>query len=205
MDDFPSNSKHPARREKEQTQKRVERVTTSEVVRRKQPVGRRLTKNLVGGDAHGAWGHVFVEILFPAARAMIADTLTGGIERMIFGDRGGGRSRYDRGYTPYNAMSRDRYSREEDDRGRMSRRGRANHSFDEIIIEHRVDAERVLDRMDEFIGRYQVATVADLYGLVGESSSYVDRKWGWRDLRDAQPRRVRHGYLLDLPKPEWLD
>ena len=55
------------------------------------------------------------------------------------------------------------------------------------------------------IERYQSATVADLYELVGVQGSYTDDKWGWVDIRGAGITRVRNGYLLDLPRPQPLD
>ncbi len=58
--------------------------------------------------------------------------------------------------------------------------------------------------MDQLIEKYETVSVADLYELLGVEASYTDEKWGWVDLRDAGIRRVRDGYLLDLPKPESL-
>jgi hypothetical protein len=58
--------------------------------------------------------------------------------------------------------------------------------------------------MDQLIEKYETVSVADLYELLGVTSSYTDEKWGWVDLREATIRRVRDGYLLDLPKPESL-
>ena len=53
--------------------------------------------------------------------------------------------------------------------------------------------------------RFGEVTVADLYDLVGISSDYTDRKYGWTDLATAKPIRVRGGYLLDLPRAKLLD
>ena len=87
----------------------------------------------------------------------------------------------------------------------MSRRAKATHNFDEIILATRHEAEEVIDRLFDLISRYETATVADLYELVGEDRSYTDDKWGWTDIRGAGVQRVRNGYLLNLPRPEPLD
>lgn len=87
----------------------------------------------------------------------------------------------------------------------MSRRGRSTHDFDEIILATRVEAEEVVDRLFDLVGRYESASVSDLYSLVGISGNFTDEKWGWTDLRGAGVERVRNGYLLDLPRPEPLD
>ena len=84
----------------------------------------------------------------------------------------------------------------------MSRRGRANFDFDEIILDKRVEAEEVIDQMFLLLEKYDMVTVADLYDLVGIASNYTDEKWGWTDLRGAGASRVSGGYLLELPRPE---
>ena len=87
-----------------------------------------------------------------------------------------------------------------------SRRSRANHNFDEIVLKTRVDAEEVIDNLFMLVGKYESASVADLYEMLGiEGVPYTDDKWGWTDLRGANVTRVSNGYLLDLPKPEPLD
>ncbi len=169
-----------------------------------------MSQNLIGGDAQSVWGYVVGDVLVPAARDMIEDAFIGGIQRMIRGDdythtsrrRSGGHG----GHVAYNRYSspNGRGSREEPKRD-ISRRGRANHSFDEIILPNRVDAEEVLDRLDKLCEQYETASVMDLYGLVGIPAQYTDDKWGWTDLRYSSVSRVKGGYLLNLPKPEPID
>ena len=87
----------------------------------------------------------------------------------------------------------------------MSRRARASHDFDEIILASRVEAEEVIDRLFDLVSRYESATVADLYEMVGVTGNFTDDKWGWTNIRGAGVTRVRNGFLLDLPRPEPLD
>lgn len=209
MEQFPSNSKRPARGRDEP--KQVERVITGDVKRRKTPIGRRMSQHLIGGDVQSVSGYVMGDVLIPAFRDMIADAATGFVERMLFGDSSPGRARRSRGssggHIPYNRYSGSSIGRTSRDEPRhdISRRARANHSFDEIILPNRVDAEEVIDRLYEMVEKYEVATVMDLYGLVGVPSNYTDDKWGWTDLRNASVSRVKGGYLLNLPKPEPTD
>jgi hypothetical protein len=83
----------------------------------------------------------------------------------------------------------------------MSRMARSRHDFDEIVLQSRTEAEEVIDRLFDLVSRYDTATVADLYELVGIQGSHTDHKWGWTDLRGADVSRTRDGYLLDLPDP----
>lgn len=210
--DYPSNS-HKAREQEEapREDKKIDKVVTGQVTRRKQPLGRRLADTFVGGDARGVWSYVLFEVLVPAAKDMVADAAGQAVERTLFGEtRGGGRRPGFRrgggqnGYVSYNTFSR-RESERADPRGRdMSRRARSSHDFDEIILATRAEANEVIDRMFDLVSQYEQATVADLYDLVGISSSFQDHKWGWTDIRGAGATKIRGGYLLDLPRPEPL-
>ena len=87
----------------------------------------------------------------------------------------------------------------------MSQRARASHDFKEIVLATRIEAEEVCRGLDELIERYGVATVTNLYNLVGITGDYTDNKWGWNQSHGFDIERVREGYLLDLPKPEPID
>lgn len=76
------------------------------------------------------------------------------------------------------------------------------HDFSDIILASRADAEEVLDRLRDLVSQYDVATVNDLYDLVGLTGEFTDDKWGWTDLRTASVRVVRGGYLLNLPRTQ---
>ena len=210
MDQFPGNTKRPERA-RDEPPKKVERVVQGEVVRRKASIGRRMTQNLIGGDAQSVWGHVFVDVLLPAARDMIADAGTTFVERLIFGDSGAirsrGRGRSSGGRTDYQSAFRGGRvaSRYEEPRRELSKRARSTHSFDEIVLEKRVEAEEVLDRLDAEIDKYESVTVAAFYELCGIAASYTDQKYGWTSIAGASVQHVRGGYLLRMPPPEPLD
>lgn len=87
----------------------------------------------------------------------------------------------------------------------MSRRGRATHDFGEIVLNSRVECNEIIDALYELTSRFGVATVADLYDMLGEPSTFQDNKFGWEDMRGSDAERVRDGYLLVLPKPQLID
>lgn len=212
MDQYPSNIKRTERTTPRDEPKKVERVVQGGVSRRKTPLSRRFTQNILGGDAQSVWGYMFGEVLVPAARDMIADALTGGVERAIFGDnaRPRGRSRGgSAGRTDYQASfrggSRPIHHRDEP-RRELSRRSRSTHNFDDIILDARVEGEEVLDRLDALLDKYESVTVADFYELCGVSGNYTDQKYGWTSIAGARVERVRGGgWLLRMPPPEPLD
>jgi len=209
--DYPNNS-HKAKSKPEKVEpKKVERIVAGEVVRRKKPLGKRFSETFMGGDAKGVWGFVAFDVLVPAAKDMAADAVSQGIERMLFGEarsasrRSSSRSNGPLGHVAYNRYGPSSIPIRREEPRNVSRRSRASHNFDEIILATRVEAEEVVDRLFDLVNRYESATVADLYEMVGVDSEYTDDKWGWTDIRGAGVARVRNGYLLDLPKPEPLD
>jgi hypothetical protein len=204
MDQFPPNS-----RKAQAEPKRVERVTSGETVRRRKSLGKQFRHTFIGGDAKTAWQYVVLNVIIPTAREMMAEAGATVIEKIVYGDhrpRRGGPPGGSMGHISYNRMSQGP-PRDRPGMGQMlPRTARARQSFDEIIIPSRQEAEEVLDRLFDLISKYDTATVADLYELTGLTSSHIDNKWGWEDLRGASVGRLRGGgYLLNLPEPKSLE
>lgn len=212
--EFPGNSRreNSAPEPKKDESKNIEAIVTGEVVRRKRPVGKRLIETFLGDSARNVVKHVLMEVLLPAAKDMVADAVSQGVERLIFGEarstsrRTGARPGGPSGYVSYNRFSGSNSSlppRREENRN-LSNRARSQHEFDEIVLATRVEAEAVIDRLFDLIDRYGMASLSDLYSLVGVTAKFTDEAWGWTDIRGARIVRIRDGYLLDLPKPEEL-
>lgn len=223
MDQFPPNSSKSKSsepiEEEPKPEKKVEKVVSGNVVRKKKPLGRRFREIFISGDSQTVIQYIVAEVIVPAAKDMLADAATSGVERLLFGEshanRRGSRSRSRYGGSAYNYNAQYSQSRrssnrppwqEDRDRPRaISKRARSTHDFQEIILNTRSEAETVVERMFDLTEQYETATVADLYDLLGIQTQYTDNKWGWYDVRDFHVRRVREGYLLDIPKPESLD
>jgi hypothetical protein len=186
-------------------EKKVDPVVTGEVKRRKKPLGRRFQETFFGGDMKGSFHFVVFSVLVPAAKDMLVEAGAQGIERLVFGETR--RRSAMRGPNPYgpNIQYNQQYRSPASDRpppAMISRRARARHDFDEIVLQSRSEAEEVIDRMFDLLSRYDSASVADLYELTGIAASHTDQKWGWTDLRGSGVSRTRAGdYLLDLPEP----
>ena len=210
--EFPSNKNMGREKAVKPEPKKVEKIVSGEVVRRKPPISRRFMDTFFGGhDAKGVWEYVMFDVMIPAAKDMVSDAVSGGVERTLFGEsrpRGGRRplGGSGGGYVSYNRYSAGSPRRERDhERPTMSRRSRPGREFDEIILDTRVEAEAVIDQLYHIVAEYEVVTVADLNEMLGVASEYTDGKWGWTDIRDAGVTRVRTGYLLNLPRPEPID
>lgn len=190
---LPGNS-HKA---KEGGKKNVQKIISGEVTQRKKSLGRRIAETFSGDDAHSVGHYVLFEVALPAIKQLLADAASQGVERLLFGERGGGRSS-GRSYTPYNRVSSGGTSRSSTPPA--SPKSISRSGYEDILYETRAQAELVLDQLTALIEQYNVATVSDLYSLVGITGSFTDDKWGWASLAGARVRRVQEGFLLDLPR-----
>ncbi|HMS83598.1 MAG TPA: hypothetical protein PKD12_08110 [Nitrospira sp.] len=199
MEEFPPNSKKAAANE----DKKIERVTSADATRRKKPLGRKFTDTFFGGDFRGVVQYVLSDVLAPAAKDMIVEAGSQGLERFIFGETT--RGRRPGGPAPQGHIAYNRMSQKPPSRPAISPRGRAQHNFDEVVLQSRSEGQEVLGRMYDILSRYESVTVSDLYELVGLRGDHTDLKWGWTDLHGATVERLRSGgFLLDLPTPEPL-
>jgi hypothetical protein len=212
MENFPPNSR---KAEKTAEPKQVERVTSATARRRKQPLGRKFSRTFFGGDARTASEYMIGHVVVPALKEMLVEAASSGFERLVYGDvrpKGRGRGAPTSGplgYVSYNSMGQAQRAaspQRPQQAPQLSRRSRARHDFDDLVIPTRQEAEEVIDRMYDLISKYDSASVADLYELTGLKGDHADFKWGWTNLQGASVGRVRGGgYLLDLPEPEFLE
>jgi len=215
-DTFPSNSK-TKRIEKssasEQKGPKIEKIVVGTVKTQKKSFSKKLAETFLEDDTKSVGNYIFHDVLIPAAKAAISDMVGGGIEMLLFGEKRGGRTRREGGksFTSYGSYygssDRNKDSLRDKDRGsrEISKQGRSRHDFDEIVLETRGEAEEVLSSLVDLTIDYGMASVADLYDMVGIASNFTDNKYGWLDLRDSSVRRVRSGYLLNLPRTQPLD
>ena len=213
--EFPPNShaskeRSPARSaEKTPETKDVPRIVTGKVVQRKKPLHKKFFEAFRPEDGVGFVEHTVLEVLIPGIKGSMADAATTAIEDALGVGRGP-RRRGNGSYTSYNRMSeaRPRRGRERDrDDERRPRRDapRTSHDHREHILDSRVEAEEVIDMLNEMISMYDVATRRDLLSMLGEPHEFTDVDWGWTDLRGARVHKIREGYLLDLPRAVPLD
>ena len=209
--DYQGNSHKDKETKKEKPE--VEKVVTGQVVSKPKGIGTRFKSVFLGGEFKDASRYLTGEVLLPAIRNLLVDAVRIGTERIVYGESArrrppvGGYDRYAPRVTYNNPINRGgtRDPRERE-RGYIpnqpglmaSRRKEGN----DIFLSSREEAELVLERLTDIINQYDVASLADLYDLVGLPSSHTDNKWGWTFLNDVDIRQVREGYLIDLPAAE---
>lgn len=210
-EDYPSNSHTSKEQAKEVREKKVEKVVKGKVVKRKRSLGRRMSETFLEEDGRSVAQYILYDVLIPAAKDTLSDLVKSGIEMLLYGE-GGSRGRdtyrdrgrsYSRSHVSYNRMYGNNDRRLDPPR---ERRNRARHEFDDIILETREEAKRVLDELKDLVDQYGWASVEDFYDTIGMDANYTDCRWGWTDLRSAYIERVRGGgWCVRLPRTEPSD
>lgn len=204
MDDFKPNSYRY--KDKQQNKlpslpepKKVEKVVTGTVKTKKKSEFDKIKDIFISEDARNIKSFVIDDVLIPSIKKAISDIVVNGVDIILYG--GSGRSNRRTTVTDrfsYDQCSQNRYARTDS-------RVRTSYDFDDIILETRGEAEAVLSQMDAIIDTYGVVKVSDMYDLVGKTCEYTDNKYGWTNLRNAEPIHVRDGYLLKMPKAIPID
>ncbi len=201
-EDYPSNSNNVIEKKSD-----IEPMKLEGKVKTKRSLMKSVKDEFVNEDAPSIGNYILFDILFPALRDLVADIGHSTID-LAMGGRGYGRPRrsynsYDRrdSYISYNRMYDDRRPRRRDRDDDRYERNRSR-DLDDLIFESRRDAEDCLERMIDRLERYGCVSVADLYDIIGETvfGDWTKDDWGWEDLSTARIRKVRDGWLLDLPR-----
>lgn len=199
MEEYRGNSNR-SKREKEETEKKLEKITTGKVKTKKKSGMSKFANAIVSEDVSNVGSYIFMDVLIPAMKKALSDIVTNGTDMLLYGETGRSdrKSRADR--VAYGSC----YNRDRDRRERVSR-SRATYEYDDIVLDTRGEAERVIDKLEDSLDEYGTVSIGDLYDLVGITGSYTDYKYGWTDLRSARAERVRDGYLIKLPRALPLD
>lgn len=196
MEDYKPNShKYKAEQAaKASEEKKVEKVVKGTVKTKKKGEISKFKELVISEDASNVKSYILMDVLIPAFKKAVSDIVTNGIDMILYGETGHSKRNSRTSTVSY----RDYYDRKDD--RRYDRPRSIGYTYDDIILESRGEAEEVLDSLCDLIETYQIASVADLYDLVGETPEYTDNKYGWTNLRNADVERVRDGYRLKLPK-----
>jgi len=163
----------------------------------------KIKNSIVSNEEQSIGDFIIYDIAVPAIKALIYDTVVGGIGMMLGQFKGGqtpsniqrngGRSYVS--YTNYYQGNNQPQTQTRNDR----------YAFDDIVFSSRADAENVLSELCNTIENYGLVDVAAFNELCGLKTEFTDHKWGWQSLKDAFTERVRDGYIIKLPKPKPLN
>lgn len=197
---YAGNS-YKSKEEKKEREPR-EKVVKGTVSVKKKSGFSKFFSDFLNGDMQSVKEYLIEEVLLPSVKSTLSDAISNGADMLLYGESRGSRNRYSSSgpkvsyNSIYNKDPRNKVTKLEDRKSRAS--------VDDIILESRAEAEEVISQLRDIIDDYGLASVADLYDLVGIETSYTDNKYGWYEL-NAGITRVREGYLVKVGKPVVLD
>lgn len=204
-------SNAPVTEPKEDETPKIKKIAGVNVVKVKKPIGTRIAESFGGDDLKTVGKVLFVTVVLPGAKDLLMDIVEVGGRRLIFGDTarsrsssssiigGGTRIRQ----TSYGAASRNVGSSARE--VAIDDRARRTFDFSNLIVsEDAAKADEIIMEMETAIEEFGVVTVADFFNAIGVSGNgFTDRKFGWdaEAFAGAEPKRVRGGWVLDIPEP----
>lgn len=203
---YEPNSFKSKEEQKAAEEKKLDKVVTNPVKVRKRNEVQKMADSFLSEDVSNIKSFVISEVLVPAAKKVISDTI-GGISDIIkdsinvclYGEAEARKKRQAGGGTRF---SYEKCFDKSDSRPVIGiNRGKR---YDDVVISTRAEAEDVLSTLEEYISKYEFVSIANLNELLGISGDYTDRNYGWTDIRNASVVRVRdeygYGYILKLPR-----
>ena len=207
MEEYASNSykskQPPAVQKTQPEEKKVDKVVSGEVKKQKVSRLQKFANAVVQEDVKSIRSYIFEDILVPAAKRFIRDS----VDAVLY--PGGGPKRESNG--PKVSYRRYWDDRDRDDRRPYRSGGRSSaFSFENYSISNRGEAEEVIRELLNIARRYDgVVSVADFYDLLGvEDGNYTNNRYGWteRDISDSYVKPARDGgFYIVLPRALPID
>lgn len=176
---------------------------------KEKPMRRRVAEAFISNERGNIKDHVIFDVVIPAIKNALSDTVSDAINLLLFGERKRGSKSSSR--TPYgsfwaSSVSEDRERSRINESSSKSSMGR----YLDACWESKEDANEVLNCMMEIMENYRKVTVADFYGLIDDPKNFpiesVHNKWGWKSLAAVSVVKTSNGYYgLSLPRPTHLD
>lgn len=194
---MPNDIRYPAA----VPEKKVEKVIEGTVKTKKKPLGRKFVETFLNDDIESVKSYIIFDVLIPGVKDTFREMVNNGLDMLLYGEARHSSKKKNQTFVSYSGFS----SPQTRPKDNSYRRNRTMTDFQDLIFESRGEAEEVLTNLLDLIADYGVASVADLYDLVGITGPFTDNKYGWTDLRTASVSRTREGYIINLPKAVAID
>lgn len=180
----------------------VPKVTSGTAHLKKKSVGNKFRESFTGDDAKTVVQYLLIDVIVPSIKDLLFSMIVEGGKRALFGGAGTPKSKNPiiGNTTGYSQMYSGGGSTLLSSGSSVVAKPRATFDYKEVIVENRVEAEAVVDALQQLIDEYKNATVADLYALVGISPDHTAIKWGWTSLQGIELHPMQQGYLIRMPQ-----
>lgn len=195
-------------RDPDQKKKEVVKVTKGKVSTAKKSPGKKFVETFIEEDAEDIKVYIVSDVIIPAIKNLIFDSLIGSVEMALFGTASRSRRRGGNGgrseTTSYSSYYRSGSNSNRSNRDSSEpRRG----GYQDIIFDERGDAEEVLDTLQDLIEEFGQATIGDFYdacGITPDDNFSKNENYGWTNLNSASVKSSRDGYFIHMPREKYL-
>lgn len=192
-----------------QTDKKLEKIVTAPVKIQKKSFGSKIKNAIVMLDLKGMAGYVFREVAVPGAQNWFFDVMTKSVEKITYprGRRYPGPPGRPGSHFTYNTPIERSYRppglpQSFAPRPTQGSRTTSRRSSEDVIFSTLEEAEAVVEMLNNITSEYDVATLGDLYELLGLEVNPVHHKWGWAGIVDAPITQNRDGFRVEFPPVE---
>lgn len=204
MQDYKPNSNRFKESQKEAAataapeKKKVEKVVAGKVTAKPKGELAKFAETFFAEDIRKVKDYIVKDVIVPTIKDTIWTIIARGSERMLYGEAGHAPKNSKLPHVNYNGLFKSSTSQTPSNTASTNNQ----YSVDNIILEDRGDAERVLEAMKAYIAEYGAVSISELYEFIGEPiGEYTTTRWGWRSLNTAGIMRTSNGgYKLDLPR-----
>ena len=178
--------------------KKVEKVVAGKVVAKPKSGMTKFVETFFAEDIHKVMDYIKKDVIMPTIKDTIWTVIARGSERMLYGEAGHSPKNSKLPFINYNGLFKSSVPQTPSVNSSSTQ-----YSVDNIILEDRGDAERVLTAMNAHISEFGEVSISTLYEFIGEPiGDFMSTRWGWRSLNTAGIMRTSNGgYKLDLPRP----
>lgn len=187
-------------------------VVSGEVTKVKRGLLERIVASMVGPEGiKSVASMVGHEVVAPAIKSIVADSVTSGINALIYGPEGRNRkgSRYGGSYSRYGNNQRTNYSQASryaptDDAPEDVVVRRQGFTTSDYLIGSRDEANLVLENLEDSLNDFNQVSVADFKESIGQITEFTDNNFGWRDTTDFRIQAYRGKFVIISPRPTKL-
>ena len=200
--DYKPNTKKYKEEQAQAEKKKIDKVISGTAKVKKKSELRKFVDNFITDDLNSVKDYWVKDVLVPNIADTIEDLVVGGVRTLLRGVSGRRDRRDGRSYSGSPSfVNYSRYSDRRDDRSNRNDSARRGYDQGSVVVNSRADAEAVIEQMDGIMDTYGMVSVADLYDLVGMTSNYTDNNYGWTNIRNAEPVRLRDGgWEIRMPR-----
>lgn len=206
----PNSNKYKQGLKEKEAKKDIKPVTSAKI--KEKGIGDKFKEAVIAEDGKDVLKWLFKEKVIPESKNIFVDMVFEGLSMLLGTSRRSNSNRTDyasvsRSYTyNSNGYSYGNYSGSSSKKNDVKENTRSD--FRDIVYKSKDDANEVLSSLQSFAEEYDRTSVSDLYELSGfTAKAFTDNNYGWTFpmLMNVPIKRVREGYILDLPNPIPID